>query len=1030
MGPATTFQLPLHLGQILVPPICSGTMLISTVLFLYIYYKKRTWNYLAAAILGFLGILFTGSETMVLYAGGWLRMPLVGVQFHRLEQLAGAYFLFALPFFLAYNLTLTPVWKRVHQVMAAIGLIAALSCTAVAFLDPDQFVSLAIHHTRWTVEQSMYGRGQTGPWLTFRDIFMGLYGLYALVIVAVDIIWKKQQRYLVLMFLGLAVGLYAALIDIVYVHTQVLLPPLANVSFSRFTLGITVLIVMMTSGVFRRLLTHSEQLGRTYQALTYSEERFYNLAEMLPEAVFECDLQLNLGFVNRKALQLFGYDEKDFQAGINGIEFFVSADRERARTIAQRIALGEDAGQGEYRGLRKDGTTVPLLLHVNRIMRGGVPVGFRGVIVDLTTLKAAEQELRDSERRFREFAEMLPEAVFESDLDTNLTYVNQKAFAVFQYAKDDFDAGLNGIEMLVPEDQARARRNLKKRAAGVRLGLVEYTGVTKDGERFPLLLSLTPIIHRERPVGFRGAIIDIREHKRVEEKLKHSEERFHMLANMLPEAVVETDIHGKVTFANQKAFDLFGYSQEDLERGLDSFAIVIEDDRERARENTLKRAKGVEIGAVEYTGVKSDGTPFPVLLHNTVIYDGDKPVGFRGTITDLTETKILNERLRRAEKMEAIGVLAGGVAHDFNNILCGIVGYADLARMDLPPESRLDQYMSNILQSSERGRKLVKQILTFSRSDDEVPTPLYLRPIIREAIELLRASMPSTLHIKSKTARDTLPVLAVATQVHEIVVNLCTNAAHAMNNQGTLDIYYEEKEIAEAFFGRNGTTEPGMYSVLTVRDHGRGITKDVMPNIFDPFFTTKDTGEGTGMGLAVLFGIVQSHNGNITVESEPGTGSTFRVYLPKTDDPVTAPRVTETEPAANGKERLLVVDDEPLIVETVEHFLSKLGYTVSAYTDSLAALKAIRNAPHDFDLIIADQTMPNLSGLDLAREIRTIHNDVPIILCSGYSQALDDTTLEAEGIDGFLAKPFRNEDLSRAIRKLLKKRGSKPTDGN
>ncbi|MDG5816191.1 PAS domain-containing protein [Chitinispirillales bacterium ANBcel5] len=392
---------------------------------------------------------------------------------------------------------------------------------------------------------------------------------------------------------------------------------------------------------------------------------------------------------------------------------------------------------------------------------------------------------------------------------------------------------------------------------------------------------------------------------------------------------------------------------------------------------------------------------------------------------DITENKRMSERLRQAEKMEAIGTLAGGIAHDFNNILGGIIGYADLSLDDVEPQSRLAKNIHCILKGGERAKNLVNQILNFSRRGNDEKTPQYLSPLIKEVIELLRASLPSSIIIESNIKKDTCPIWANPTQIHEIVMNLCANAAYAMQNEkGLLEVIHEEKSFTEKITGRAGTVPPGVYSVITIRDNGCGMDTDTLKRVFDPFFTTKTQGEGTGMGMAVLFGIIQSHRGTVRVESTLGKGTTFRVYLPKYKKDVCASCTPEeNRPVSQGTGTVLFVDDEELMVKMAEEMLSDLGYTVITFNNSFEALGAFKKTPGMFDLIITDQTMPVYPGVDFAREIRKIKPDIPIILCTGYSKLVDEQSAMDAGIDALIFKPFRKRSIAQLISEVLQKKG-------
>jgi signal transduction histidine kinase/ActR/RegA family two-component response regulator len=397
--------------------------------------------------------------------------------------------------------------------------------------------------------------------------------------------------------------------------------------------------------------------------------------------------------------------------------------------------------------------------------------------------------------------------------------------------------------------------------------------------------------------------------------------------------------------------------------------------------------------------------------------------------TDITQLKELQEKqlraeaqLRQGQKMESIGTLAGGIAHDFNNILSPIMLHSEMAMMDLPPENPVQHNLGHIYKAGERARDLVKQILTFARKSEEDRIPLKTSLIVKEVVKFLRSTIPSTINIQYnfKTEQDT--VLADPTQVNQIVLNLCTNAAHAMREKGGL----LEINLIDEYAGsgeKNNSVElnPGHYLKLSVSDTGSGIASDIIDKIFEPYFTTKGPGEGTGMGLAVIHGIVKNYGGDITVESEVGKGTTFHVLLPNIGAEVLPVIEPETQ-LPGGRERILFVDDEKAAVDAMQSILERLGYNVTAITSSIEALEAFRHHPEAFDLVITDQTMPNRTGKELAEALASIRPDMPIILCTGFSEQIDERKAKTMGISAFVMKPIIMRDIANTIREVLNKK--------
>ena len=383
------------------------------------------------------------------------------------------------------------------------------------------------------------------------------------------------------------------------------------------------------------------------------------------------------------------------------------------------------------------------------------------------------------------------------------------------------------------------------------------------------------------------------------------------------------------------------------------------------------------------------------------------------------ENRQLTDQLRQLQKIEAIGVLAGGIAHDFNNILFPIIGLTEMLMEDAPEGSPSRQSLGEILASAARARDLVRQILAFSRQADQEIKPVRIQDILDEVLKLIRPTLPATIDIRSRISDTCDLVMADPTQIHQVALNLVTNAYHAMaETGGTLDIVLEPSVLNRSDL-IDPAMDPGSYLCLTISDTGHGMERDVMEKIFDPYYTTKEKDKGTGLGLSVVHGIVKSHGGDIRVESSPGAGSIFRVYLPTRASSVRGSENRVVEKAATGDEQILLVDDEPAIVKMMQTMLERLGYRVAARTSSIDALEAFSAQPDRFDLVLTDMTMPRMTGLQLAQRVKQICPGMRVVICSGFSEHIDEQKAEKIGIEGFVMKPVVKNDLANAIRKAL-----------
>jgi signal transduction histidine kinase/response regulator RpfG family c-di-GMP phosphodiesterase len=384
------------------------------------------------------------------------------------------------------------------------------------------------------------------------------------------------------------------------------------------------------------------------------------------------------------------------------------------------------------------------------------------------------------------------------------------------------------------------------------------------------------------------------------------------------------------------------------------------------------------------------------------------------------EKASMEKHLQQVQKLEAIGNLAGGIAHDFNNILSAIIGNTKLALGDVEKDSEIEDYLHEIYTAGIRAKDVVSKILAFARRSDEAIKPIQVNAIIKEVLKLIRSFTPATIEIKHCIESESR-IMGNASQIHQILMNLCTNAIHAMENGGVLEIELKNIIVERDIRRKDMDLEVGDYVELRVSDTGTGIDPEILEKIFEPYFTTKGPAEGTGMGLSMVHGIVASYSGKMTVDSTLGKGSTFAIYLPVTEEQ-SLDRPYEFDTLQGGTERILFVDDEDMIAKMGRRMLESLGYSVTALTKSLEALDLFKSKPNDFDLVITDMTMPNMTGDKLALELMNIRSDIPVILCTGYSKIMSDETASKIGIKAFIYKPTEHADLAKTVRKVLDKR--------
>jgi PAS domain S-box-containing protein len=516
------------------------------------------------------------------------------------------------------------------------------------------------------------------------------------------------------------------------------------------------------------------------------------------------------------------------------------------------------------------------------------------------------------------------------------------------------------------------------------------------------------------------SINNARAYKLVQE----SRERFRALSENAPDIIFTLGMDGTFTYINPSWEKILGHTKDEVVgKHFDDFV------KEGAADNFLHYFKEVmdnKTTIKDFIGtlIHKSGAECIFNMNGAPNFDTDgNIIGLVGVFKDITQHRKLEVDLRQAQKMQAMGTLSGGIAHDFNNILTPIIGYTELMMSTIPEESQTKWMLERIINASYRAKDLVKQILTFSRQTEQEMEPVQINLIIKEALRLLRASLPTTIEIRQNIECDSL-ILGDPTQIHQVFMNLCTNAGHAMQEKGgILEVNLSQVEIDAEFAARHSNITPGPYIRITVADSGHGMTPEVMERIFDPFFTTKSRSEGTGMGLSVVHGIVKNHDGVISGYSEPDKGSVFHVYLPVFAEDITSIGDTN-KPPPTGDERILFIDDEEAIIEIGAHVFESLGYDVTTEKSSVDALALFKSKPDDFDLIITDMTMPVMTGDKLAHEMLHTRPDIPIIICTGYSTQMTKEKAEDIGIRAFVMKPITKHEIAETIRQILDQNAS------
>jgi len=636
-------------------------------------------------------------------------------------------------------------------------------------------------------------------------------------------------------------------------------------------------------------------------------------------------------------------------------------------------------------------------------------------------LQSAQEKLKQSEAEFRTLAEAMPQIIWVTRPDGWTTYFSQQWMNYTGLTLAE-SLGHGWNKPFHPADQQRAWEAWQHATATTSNYSIECRLRRADGEYRWWLVRGAPLKDAKGNIlKWIGTCTDINDIKQTHSALQESENRFRSMFNSAATGIAICTPRGAYLQANEAFCRMLGYSEDEL-RARDFKSVTHADDLTRNHKLLDELLAGQRPSYVmEKRYLKKNGDIVWTSQSVSAVHAANGEISMLIIVSeDITERKRLEDHFRQAQKLDALGTLAGGIAHDFNNILAAINGYNELSRMKLKDNPEVRQHLGAVSVATKRAIHLVRQILAFSRQEQSERLPIKLRPVVVECVELLRATIPSTIDFDLLLSPDAPMVLADATQIHQILTNLGTNAVHAMKDgPGLLQIKLERCVVDAAHAATQRKLRPGVYARISVSDTGRGMDKETLRRIFEPFFTTKQPGEGTGLGLSVVHGIMESYEGAITVYSQLGEGTAFHLYFPEHAGEAEQVATEETPVPRGHGERILFVDDEELLVQLGQQTLTELGYEVEVAILPSIALARVREDPARFALVISDQTMPGMTGLMLAARLQLIRPTLPIILTTGYSLTLTPERIEEAGIFRLLPKPASIHALGTAVHDAL-----------
>ncbi|OFV99063.1 MAG: hypothetical protein A3H28_08100 [Acidobacteria bacterium RIFCSPLOWO2_02_FULL_61_28] len=767
----------------------------------------------------------------------------------------------------------------------------------------------------------------------------------------------------------------------------------------------------------------SGNLQRSEVALQESNQKLSALVKSAPLAIVALDMQSKVQAWNPAAEQMFGWTEQE----VSGREIPTVSQWVQPvyRTHAERASTDEVLLAKDVHAERKDGSSFIARISLSPLYDGDNLIhGCMAVIEDITVQKRAEEALRETNLKLSAILRSSPLAIVALDTHGNVQAWNPAAEQMFGWAEPEVLG--QPLPVVPAARRSQFREDLKRLVAGEKLLVREGQPQRKDGSRFWAKIFLSPFHDATGRVSGSIAVLnDISVQKRAEEELRASEAKYRSLISNIPDVTWTSDANGNTAFISSNVETISGYTPEEISKSGDRFWFgrIHPEDEERVEQAYTNLFRKKEKFDVEYRWRGKDGTWIWLRDRAVATYEKDGVTYADGLFTDITERKQLRSQLLQAQKMEAIGRLAGGVAHDFNNLLNVISGYSELLLDHVKESDSLRRYAEEIRKAAYRGASLTRQLLAFSRKQVLEPKVLDLNEVIHETEKMLRRLIGEDIHLDTVLSPELGRVKADPGQIEQVLMNLAVNSRDAMMDGGRLTIETANVDLGKGSNRLGTDCSPGSYVMIAVTDTGGGMTAETRAHLFEPFFTTKPRGQGTGLGLATVYGIVKQSGGCIAVSSKPGEGAAFRIYLPRIETPAeTTPHHEPETTATRGSGTILVVEDEPAVRELAREFLEASGYQVLEAGGGTAAIALLQQHTGVVELLLTDVIMPGMSGRELADRVTTLCPGLKVLYMSGYT----DNEIARQGVleEGthLLQKPFTRSALAAKVRELLEGR--------